>query len=408
MKQNNKLLKQNEFIIIVALMMALVALAIDMMLPALPIIGKGLGVENSNDNQLIISSLFLGIAFGQLLYGPLSDSYGRKKPVYVGFGLFLIGCVVSLYSKNLFYMLLGRFIQGIGLAGPRIVSVALVRDKYQGEHMARIMSVVMAIFIIVPIIAPALGQAVLRYYEWKMIFISFIIYGVLLLIWFTFRMPETLNNNDRHSLSLSRILKSSKEVVTNRVSIGYTIAAGFISGIFLAYLNTSQQLFQETYEMGDSYALIFALIALAVGLGSFLNGQLLVKRYGMKKMVRYAATMIVLFSIIFYGVVLMFEGVPTFGLLMLFFVLTLFHTGILFGNLNSLAMEPLGHIAGVGSTIVGALSTLISVPFGIWIGLKFDGTVEPLIFGFFVLSGLTLIMILWAGKQNNNGLFKKN
>lgn len=398
MNKKSKFPSQKEFIFLVALMMALVALAIDMMLPALPIIGKDLGVINSNDNQLIISLLFLGIAFGQLVYGPLSDSSGRKIAIYLGFSFFLIGCIISLFSNSLFYMLLGRFIQGFGLAGPRIISVALVRDKYLGEDMARIMSVVMAIFIIVPIIAPALGQYVLKFAQWKVIFILFLIYGVILLIWFTVRMPETLKKENKHSFSLKRIMNTTKEVLQNRISIGYTLSAGFISGIFLAYLNTSQQLFQDTYKMGESYAIIFALLALSVGVGSFLNGQLLVKRFGMKKMVKYASLMVFIISLIYFVIVVLENGIPEFWTLMLFFILTLFHTGILFGNLNSLAMEPLGHIAGIGSTIVGAVSTFISVPFGIGIGLSYDGTIGPLILGFVVLGCLTFVTVVWAGK----------
>ncbi|MCT4580397.1 MAG: multidrug effflux MFS transporter [Flavobacteriales bacterium] len=401
MIKNNPFPGQKEFIVIVALMMALVALAIDMMLPALPKIGAELGVVNSNDNQLIISFLFLGIAFGQLVYGPMSDSYGRKFSIYIGFAFFLIGCMMSLFSNTLFYMLLGRFIQGFGLAGPRIISVALVRDRYLGEDMARIMSVVMAIFIIVPILAPALGQYVLNFATWKTIFISFIVYALILLIWFAVRMPETLKKEHAHAFSLNRVVLAAKEVFNNRVAVGYTLAAGCMSGMFLAYLNSSQQLFQETYKMGELYAVIFALLAFAVGIGSFLNGQVLVKRHGMRKMVRFASSMILLLSITYYGVVFWASGVPELWTLLSFFVLTLFHMGILFGNLNSLAMEPLGHIAGVGSTIVGALSTFISVPFGIWIGLSFDGTVAPLILGFVVLGGLTFTAVFWAGKENN-------
>lgn len=398
MNKKSKFPSQKEFIFLVALMMALVALAIDMMLPALPIIGKDLGVINSNDNQLIISLLFLGIAFGQLVYGPLSDSSGRKVAIYLGFSFFLIGCIISLFSNSLFYMLLGRFIQGFGLAGPRIISVALVRDKYLGEDMARIMSVVMAIFIIVPIIAPALGQYVLKFAQWKVIFILFLVYGVILLVWFTIRMPETLKKENKHPFSLKRIINTTKEVLKNRISIGYTLSAGFISGIFLAYLNTSQQLFQDTYKMGESYAIIFALLALSVGGGSFLNGQLLVKRFGMKKMVKYASLMVFIISLIYFVIVVLENGIPEFWTLMLFFILTLFHTGILFGNLNSLAMEPLGHVAGIGSTVVGAVSTFISVPFGIGIGLSYDGTIGPLILGFVVLGCLTFVTVVWAGK----------
>ena len=369
-------------------------------MPALPQIGKELGVVKSNDNQLIISLLFLGIAFGQLVYGPLSDSYGRKPSIFIGFTLFLIGCFISLFSHSLELMLIGRFIQGFGLAGPRIISVALVRDRFGGEEMAKVMSVVMAIFIIVPIIAPALGQIVLSFTVWNYIFVLFIVYALFLMIWFGYRMPETLTKEKTHKFSIRRIGKVIVEISKNRISMGYTIASGFVSSLFLGYLNSSQQLFQDAYKMGDSYALIFALLAFAVGLGSFINGQILVKRYGMKKMVRYASVSMFVLSSLFYIIVYSSNGVPELWKLLSFFVLILFHNGILFGNLNSLAMEPLGHVAGIGSTIVGALTTFISVPFGIWIGLSYDDTVSPLILGFIGLSFLSALVIFWAGSKN--------
>ncbi len=390
--------KLPTFIIIVALMMALVALAIDMMLPALPMIGDDLGVRMPNDNQLVVSILFLGLAFGQLLYGPLADSYGRKPSVYLGFTLFLIGCIVSLVSNSLFVMLLGRFIQGFGLAGPRIISVALVRDRFAGQEMARIMSIIMAIFIIVPIVAPALGQLVLNVADWKYIFVSFLIYGITLLVWFGLKMPETLVKSAANKFTFQKTFKVIKEILNTKTSIGYTIASGFVSSLFLGYLNSSQQLFQETYNLGEQYALIFALLAFAVGLGSFLNGQILVKKFGMQKMVKYASFMLFSLSLLFLIFMMSFTHIPSLTLLLAFFSLTLFHVGILFGNLNSLAMEPLGHIAGVGSTMVGAITTFISVPLGIIVGLSYDGTVFPLIIGFTLLSGLCFLVIYRTNK----------
>lgn len=406
MSKKLKTPSQGEFIIIVALMMALVALAIDTMLPALPIIGKDLGVEQDNDNQLIISVLFLGISLGQIFYGPISDSLGRKSSIYAGLLFFIIGCVVSLMANSLFYMLLGRFIQGIGLASPRIISVALVRDKYAGEDMAKIMSLIMAVFIIMPIIAPALGQVILKVAEWEIIFIMFIIYSTILLIWVIFRMPETLKEESKHKLSFSRIIKTSKEIIKTKSTIGYTLSSGFVSGMFLGYLNSSQQIFQDTYKMGDKYALIFASLALSVGVGSILNGQILVKRFGMSKMVKISSSSIFVISIIYYIFIYTNNmGIPSFWSLLMFLILVLFNTGILFGNLNSLAMEPLGHIAGIGSTMVGALSTFISVPFGMLIGMNYDGTIYPLILGFTILGLFSTISIQWA--SNSRLLNKK-
>ena len=401
MNKTRKEPEQKEFIVLIGLMMALVALAIDMMLPALPLIGAQLGVVDKNDNQLIISLLFLGIAFGQLFYGPISDSYGRKPSIYIGFGIFIFGTLISLFSSTLYLMLVGRFIQGFGIAGPRIISVALVRDRFGGAEMAKIMSVVMAIFIIVPVLAPALGQIILMFAEWQYIFIFFLFYAVLLLVWFILRLPESLRKEDQHELSFSRVFKVTLEILRNRQSLGYIIAAGFISSLFLGYLNSSQQLFQDTYGLGDKYVFVFALLALSVGAGSILNGQLLVKRYGMIKMVKVASVSITGFSLAFLFLILPFNGVPTLTLVLLFFIIILFFTGILFGNLNALAMEPLGHVAGIGSSVVGALSTLISVPFGIYIGLSYNNTVFPLTIGFVAMGFLCYLAILWASKRKS-------
>lgn len=401
MRREIKYPGQKEFVVLVALMMALVALAIDMMLPALPMIGKELGVKESNENQLIVSILFLGIAFGQLFYGPFADSFGRKLSIYIGFVLFLLGCILSLWSSSLEVMLIARFIQGFGLAGPRIISVALIRDRFGGEEMARVMSLVMAIFVIVPIVAPALGQLMLNYTQWKMIFVFFIVYAILLLIWFSYRMPETLTKEMTHPFSLRRVLKVIKEISKNRISMGYTVASGFVSSLFLGYINSSQQLFQDAYKMGENYAYIFAVLAFSVGLGSFLNGQLFVKYFGMKAMVRFASIMMVVLSIIFYFIASAANGLPDLWQLLVFLSVMLFQVGILFGNLNSLAMQPLGHVAGIGSTIVGALTTFISVPFGIIIGLSFDNTINPLILGFITLSVLATFAIYVAGRERS-------
>ncbi len=397
----NKLKKepsQKEFIVLIGLMMALVALAIDMMLPALPLIGAQLGVVDKNDNQLIISLLFLGIAFGQLFYGPISDSYGRKPSIYIGFGIFILGTLTSLFSSSLYLMLVGRFIQGFGIAGPRIISVALVRDRFGGEEMAKIMSVVMAIFIIVPVLAPALGQLILMFAPWQYIFIFFLFYSIFLLVWFKTRMPESLAEEDKHKLSFSRIVKVTKQILKTRTSLGYIFAAGFISSLFLGYLNSSQQLFQDTYGLGKNYAFVFALLALSVGAGAILNGQLFVKKYGMVKMVKLASLSIIGFSTTFLLFLFLYSGVPSLAFLLFFLIVILFFTGILFGNLNALAMEPLGHVAGTGSSVVGALSTLISVPFGIYIGLSYNNTVFPLTIGFITMGFLCYLAILWAGK----------
>ena len=384
-----------EFVALMAMMMSLTALSIDAMLPALTIIGNDLGVTVANDNQLIISTLFLGLAIGQLFYGPLSDNIGRKPAVYLGLLIFGIGCLLSLFANNFSFMLAGRCLQGIGLAGPRVVSVAIIRDLYKGERMAQVMSFVMAVFIAVPALAPTLGQGVLMISNWKMIFILLLSLGVIALVWFSQRQQETLVKEKRIKFSLSNLGKALKNVFQIRATVFYTLAAGFISSCFVGFLNSSQQIFQIQYGLGDNFPLYFAIIALSVGIASFVNGKLVIK-FGTRKMVSVAILSLVIISLLFYLIINTVIVEPSLLVFMIYLCSTLFFVGILFGNLNSMAMEPLGHIAGIGAAIVGSVSTFISVPFGTYIGMQYNGTVEPLVVGFLIFGSLTAVSIFIA------------
>ena len=388
-----------EFVGLMAMMMALTALAIDAMLPALTVIGNDLGVSIPNDNQLIISTLFLGLAIGQLFYGPLSDNIGRKPAVYIGLLFFGIGCTLSLFANNLTLMLVGRCMQGIGLSGPRVVSVAIIRDMYKGERMAQVMSFVMAVFIAVPALAPALGQGVLYIANWQMIFVLLLVLGGITFLWFSIRQEETLLKEKRISFSFSNLKKALKEICTIRATIFYTLAAGFISSAFVGFLNSSQQIFQIQFGLEDKFPLYFAVIALSVGLASFVNGKFVI-RFGMKKMVTTAVLAIVFISLIFNVLMNTIIPNPSLIVFMVYLCSTVFFVGILFGNLNSMAMEPLGHIAGLGAAIVGSVSTFISVPFGTLIGMYYNGTVEPLVIGFLVFGILTACSIFLAAQSN--------
>jgi len=388
-----------EFVALMAMMIALTALSIDAMLPALTNIGTDLGVTAPNDNQLIISILFLGLAIGQLFYGPLSDNIGRKPAVYFGLFIFGIGCIISMFSKDLTTMLVGRCLQGIGLSGPRVVTIAIIRDLYKGERMAQVMSFVLAVFIAVPAIAPAVGQGVLFIADWRMIFVVLLSLGTIAFIWFYLRQEETLTKENRMKFSFANLGKKLKEIITIRSTIAYTLAAGFISSAFVGFLNSSQQVFQIQFGLGERFPIYFAAIALSVGLASFVNGKL-VMRYGMQKMVRSAALSIVVISIIFYGLINTVIVNPSLPFFMMYLLSTVFFVGILFGNLNSMAMEPLGHMAGIGAAIVGSVSTFISVPFGTYIGMQYNGTVEPMVMGFLIFGGLTALSIFLAkGKK---------
>lgn len=389
-----------EFVGLMALMLSLTALAIDAMLPALPVIGDDLGVLEPNDNQLIISTLFFGLAIGQLFYGPLSDNIGRKPAVYLGLSIFAIGCLLSLFAQNFNWMLIGRCLQGVGLSGPRVVCVAIIRDLYKGDRMAQVMSFIMSVFIAVPALAPAVGQGILFVADWRVIFTVLLALGLIAFAWFSIRQKETLTKENRIPFSITNLRKAAIEVFTTRNTICFTLAAGCISSAFVGFLNSSQQIFQIQFGLGERFPLYFAMVAASVGLASFVNGRL-VLRLGMQKMVRTASICIVGISILFYLFMQFIIPEPSLFLFMIYLLSTVFFVGILFGNLNSLAMEPLGHIAGLGAAVVGSLSTFISVPFGTFIGMQYDETVGPLVLGFLCFSGLSALFIYLAVGSHN-------
>jgi DHA1 family bicyclomycin/chloramphenicol resistance-like MFS transporter len=391
-----------EFVVIISLMMSLTALSTDAMLPALPQIGTDLGVQNANDRQLVVSVLFLGLAFGQLGFGPLSDSVGRKATVYAGYALYISGALLSVLAVSFPMMLAGRLLQGLGISAPRAVTLAMVRDRYKGRAMARVMSFAMTVTILAPMIAPTLGQTILLFSDWRGIFGSFVAMAVITLLWFALRMPETLAPQHRAPFALRRMVDATLEIVWNRTALGYTVSAGLVSGAFLGYLNSAQQIFQEQYALGKHFPLVFGIVSLSIGLASLLNARL-VMRFGMRLLVRRSLFVIVSLSILALGVALLLgEHVPLW-LFMAYIMVTFFGVGILFGNQNSVAMEPLGHLAGIGAAVVGSLSTLISMPLGTIIGQSYNGTVLPLILGLVLLSGLSILVVGWSESKRGMG-----
>jgi DHA1 family bicyclomycin/chloramphenicol resistance-like MFS transporter len=384
-----------EFVALMATLTALVALSIDMVLPALPAIGATLGVERANDNQLIVSLLFLGFGLGQLFYGPLSDATGRKPAAYVGLALFTVGCMLALFARTFPLMLAGRFLQGIGVAGPRTITLALVRDRFEGRAMARVMSLIMGVFILVPIVAPAIGQAILGVSGWRAIFGVYLAMGLIAFIWFAVRQEETLPRDRRMPFSLGRMAAATREVVTNRKSIGYTIASGYVFGAFLGYLTSAQQILQQQYALGTQFPLYFAMLAVAIGGASFVNASLVV-RCGMRALSNWSLRGICIVSVVFTAIASTGSGHPPLWMFMTYLMVTFFGIGLLFGNLNALAMQPLGHIAGTGAAVVGATSMLISLVLGTYIGQSYNGTVLPLVVGFAVLSAFSIIAAWWA------------
>jgi DHA1 family bicyclomycin/chloramphenicol resistance-like MFS transporter len=387
-----------EFVVIISMMMALTALSIDGMLPALPEIGSDLGVVNPNDRQLIIVVMLFGQAIGQLLFGPLSDMIGRKPAIFAGYGLFIVGTVASIVSMNFPMMLLGRVMQGIGTAAPRAITLAIVRDRFERERMARVMSFAMAIFILVPMIAPSLGQVLLSVAGWRSIFGFFLVFAVSTVTWFALRIPETLAVENRKPLTLGRFRQSIVEIIRIRPALGYTLTAGLTYGILIAYLNSSQQILQEQYGLGDTFPLYFAAVSLSIGLAALVNARL-VMRFGMTTLVRWALASIVVLSTVFLTVSVASSGQPPLWTLMAFLMLTFFCIGILFGNLNTLAMSPLGHMAGVGAAVIGAATTFFSMLLGAVIGGAYNGTVLPLVIGIVVLSVSASLMARWSSAR---------
>ncbi|TWO32040.1 multidrug effflux MFS transporter [Seonamhaeicola sediminis] len=377
-----------------ASLMSLVALSIDALLPGLPNIGSDLGVSNPNDNQLLITMIFLGLGFGQLIFGPLSDSFGRKPIVYVGFLVFIIASIICLTTKSFEMMILGRVLQGVGLSSPRTLSLAIIRDSYSGNYMAKIMSIVVMVFILVPVIAPAMGQLVLSVYSWHSIFYINLIYGLLIMLWFWKRQEETLVKEKRIKLTSHLFIDGVKEFVKHRDAVAFTIVSGFITGSFMVYLSTSQQIFEQQYNLADLFPYIFASLAISVGLATYLNSVLVVK-YGMWKIAYRAAAAYAVVSLAY--VALFWSGQnPSIKILLSFFALQFFAVGFLFGNLRALAMQPLGHIAGIGAAINGFVSTVMAVPIANYIGGFITDSVLPLFIGFSlfgVLSVLTFVIL---------------
>lgn len=403
MKQPVKPLSVAEFVTLLAMMVSILALSIDAMLPALDDIGRDLGVAQANDVQLVVSAMFLGFAAGQMVAGPLSDSYGRKPVIYGGYVIFTAGCVMSMFAENFTIMLAGRVLQGLGAAAPRIVSMALVRDGYEGRAMARILSIVMAIFILVPAIAPAMGQAVLLAASWRAIFGVLLGMALIAFAWFAVRQPETLGIEARRKFSLRNIGGGIIEALRFRAMIGYTVASGIIFGAFLGYLSSAQQIFQSAYATGELFVVYFGGVALALGAASIFNSKV-VMRFGMRYMTSRALAGLTAVSAGFLPLVMASDGLPPLWLFTGWLLAAFFCVGILFGNFNALAMEPVGHMAGLGAALVGSIATFISLPLGWTIGHAFDGTVMPLVAGFAGLGLLSMAVMWWTEKGMKTGV----
>lgn len=394
-----------EFIALVALTTSLVAMSIDTMLPALGAMADELGAPNPNDRQLVLSTFFGGMMVGQVLFGPVSDTVGRRPALCFGIVLFSAGNLLCAVTDSFGLLLAGRALAGFGAASPRVVSTALVRDVYGGRRMARVMSFVSTVFILVPVLAPSIGQAVLAVSSWRVIFTGLVLIAVGNLIWFLLRQPETLPRERRVAFSLRSIGRGAAETFRVPLTLGYMVATGVIFGSFIAYLSTAQQLFQEQYAVGKLFPVYFGLLASGIGVASFVNGRL-VMRLGMQRLSRLALLATSLLSSVAFVGAWLLHGHPPLWALLLYMVPCFFFNGILFGNFNARAMEPMGHIAGVAAAVTGSVSTLVALAIGTPFGRAYDGTVLPLVAGFLTCGLLALALTTWAERATAAALVK--
>ena len=387
--------RPNEFIALVAMLTALVALSIDTMLPAVGQIATELGAANPNDRQFIVLAFFAGMMVGTLIFGPVSDSVGRKPAIYVGLVLFIAGALFCMVSTSFPMLIAGRLLQGVGAASPRIVSMAMVRDGAKGAEMARIMSFVMSVFMLVPIFAPSIGQGVLYIASWRYIFAGFVVAAIVVGLWLAMRQSETLTEENRREFSVGKLMDSAGQVFKSPVALGYTLAVGFIFAAFTTFLGTSQQIFAEQYAQGDGFALWFGGLACGIAISMILNGTY-VKKIGMQRISKWALYGFIADWLTMLLMCYIYNGHPPLPIVGILFFISFFVSGMIFGNYNALALEPMGHIAGMAAAISGALSTFIAVILGGLAGRQYDGTLFPITIAFVVFGLMALVFSSWA------------
>lgn len=380
-----------EFVAIVASIIALNPLAMDMMLPALPNIGASFGISDGNYLQSVLSTFVLGFGIGQFVIGPLSDRFGRRPILLGGMVLYGLASALALFTRSFEMLLVARALQGLGTAATRVIATSIVRDCYAGRRMASVMSLVMMIFVAVPIIAPSFGQAVMAAGQWRGIFIVLMAYGVLALLWSALRLPETLPASGRKPLTVRQVLSSFRQTLTNRQTLGYALAAGGVQGTLFGYVFSSEQVFTEIYHLGHYFPLAFATIAIGIALAGFLNSRLVI-RLGMRVI---SHTALVIYALV---AAVMLVAAAThmlpLALYMVLSALALFTFGLMMSNFTALAMEPQGHIAGTASSLYGSITTLIGIAVGITLGQVYDGTLLPFAIGSLACTLASVVIVL--------------
>ncbi|MEP1767441.1 MAG: MFS transporter [Sulfitobacter sp.] len=388
---------RTEFVTLIAMMMASVALSIDAMLPALPQIGAELTPDAMHRAPLMLSMFLLGLGLGTFFAGPLSDAYGRKKIILCASALYAAGAALVVVSHSFEMVLLGRVLQGLGASGPRIVGLAIVRDRYAGRQMAQIASIVMLIFSLVPAIAPLMGTAIMYVSDWHGIFIAFIIFAGILCLWMSLRLPETLPPAQRRPIKLSLIRDALSEIAAHRVVRISIFVQTLVVGMLFLTLMLVQQIYDGVYGRGEEFPYWFGIVAILSASASVINA-LLVVRLGMYKLVTITLGFQILLSAAFW---LLDLGAGTYGFY--FFVAwqtsIFFQAGMTLGNLSAISMEPMGHIAGMAASVVGAIATVGAVAISGPIGMMFDGDERLLTGSVLLLALAAFTCMLWMGRR---------
>ena len=371
-----------EFVAIMAMLVATVAISIDGLLPALSIIAKELTPLRPNNAQIILSSFVAGMAIGTLIVGPLSDSYGRKPIIYGGAFIYILTSVVCVVSQSLELILVARFLQGVGASAPRVVAQALVRDFYKGREMARISSFIMIVFALVPAVAPLLGSFVMFAFDWRAIFFMFIAFVAISTIWMGLRINETISEENRVKFNLRNLVSAFREVLSHPLILIAVITLVFAYSILFVGIFLIQPVFERVFGRPESFPYWFAAIALLAASSSYVNAQL-VRRLGMRMLTNIAFRTQVGLSI---AILLVFglgyfDGEFGFFCFLFWMFSIFFQAGLTMGNLTALAMEPVGHIAGTAASLISAIATIGSVFLAAIVGQFFDGTPIAMIVG---------------------------
>lgn len=382
-----------EFVALIAMMFSTIAFSIDAMLPALPQIGQELSPLAPERAPLILSAFLMGMGLGTFITGPLSDAFGRRPVIFAGAALYILSSAVAWASESLELMLVARLFQGLGAAGPRVVAMAVIRDLYSGREMAKIASLVMMIFALVPAIAPALGAQIIWTVGWRGIFAAFVIFSLISLLWMGFRLPETLPAEKRRPLRVSLMVDAVRQMFAHPVvRLSILVQALAMSMLFVTLMQI-QQIYDVLYGRAETFPYWFCLVAILAASASLLNA-LLVVRYGMQMLITITLSGQVLLSFLFLVLDL---GHTEYGFA--FFVLwqtcLFFQAGLTLGNLNALAMEPMGHIAGMAASVIGAVATITAAALTAPLGTLFDGTERPLILSVLVMAIAAFLLMIY-------------